>query len=92
MEDGFVRVGIKIISLGKGSASAVNDKMDKKYSVVFIRHGESEWNKINLFCGWHDVGLSEEGEREFQISFSLIQASTVTEIVYQTSKTVFYCC
>ncbi|XP_035919822.1 2,3-bisphosphoglycerate-dependent phosphoglycerate mutase-like isoform X1 [Anopheles stephensi] len=32
------------------------------YSVTFVRHGESEWNKMNLFCGWHDVGLSEEGE------------------------------
>ncbi|XP_058058018.1 phosphoglycerate mutase 2-like isoform X1 [Anopheles bellator] len=33
-----------------------------KFSVTFVRHGESEWNKMNLFCGWHDVGLSEEGE------------------------------
>ncbi|MBF1276461.1 MAG: 2,3-diphosphoglycerate-dependent phosphoglycerate mutase, partial [Parvimonas micra] len=26
-----------------------------------IRHGESEWNKLNLFTGWTDVGLSEKG-------------------------------
>lgn len=32
-----------------------------KYSVVCLRHGESEWNKANLFCGWHDVNLSEAG-------------------------------
>lgn len=31
------------------------------YRVVCVRHGESEWNKANLFCGWHDVNLSETG-------------------------------
>jgi len=34
------------------------------YQIVFIRHGESEWNKKNLFCGWVDVPLSLAGERE----------------------------
>ena len=29
--------------------------------LVWIRHGESEWNKLNLFTGWTDVGLSEKG-------------------------------
>lgn len=29
--------------------------------LVLIRHGQSEWNKLNLFTGWHDVDLSEEG-------------------------------
>lgn len=28
--------------------------------LVLIRHGESEWNKLNLFTGWTDVGLSEK--------------------------------
>ncbi|XP_055903299.1 phosphoglycerate mutase 2-like [Eupeodes corollae] len=32
--------------------------------VVFLRHGESEWNKLNLFCGWHDVNLSEKGKSD----------------------------
>lgn len=35
--------------------------MSAKYTVVLLRHGESEWNKDNLFCGWHDVGLSDSG-------------------------------
>ena len=25
--------------------------------LVFARHGESEWNKANLFTGWADVDL-----------------------------------
>ena len=29
--------------------------------LVLIRHGESEWNKLNLFTGWTDVDLSEKG-------------------------------
>ena len=32
--------------------------------VVFLRHGESVWNKENLFTGWTDVGLSEKGTLE----------------------------
>lgn len=33
-----------------------------KYQIVMVRHGESEWNKLNKFCGWHDAELSEQGE------------------------------
>ena len=32
--------------------------------LVFIRHGQSEWNLKNLFTGWVDVNLSEQGEQE----------------------------
>ncbi len=32
--------------------------------LVLVRHGESEWNKLNLFTGWHDVDLSEKGHEE----------------------------
>ncbi|RKS87735.1 phosphoglycerate mutase [Orbus hercynius] len=32
--------------------------------LVLIRHGESEWNKENRFCGWTDVELSEKGNQE----------------------------
>ena len=32
--------------------------------LVLIRHGESEWNKLNLFTGWTDVDLSKKGIEE----------------------------
>jgi 2,3-bisphosphoglycerate-dependent phosphoglycerate mutase len=32
--------------------------------LVLVRHGESEWNRLNIFTGWRDVGLSEEGVAE----------------------------
>lgn len=34
------------------------------YKLVLVRHGESLWNKENLFTGWTDVGLSERGCQE----------------------------
>ena len=34
------------------------------HTLVMIRHGESEWNKANLFTGWTDVELSENGLNE----------------------------
>ena len=32
--------------------------------LVLLRHGQSEWNKLNLFTGWKDVDLSEKGIEE----------------------------
>lgn len=36
--------------------------MAGKYKIVMVRHGESEWNEKNLFCGWFDANLSESGK------------------------------
>lgn len=33
-------------------------------TLVILRHGQSTWNLANLFTGWHDVPLTEQGERE----------------------------
>lgn len=32
--------------------------------LILVRHGESEWNKLNLFTGWTNVDLSEKGIQE----------------------------
>lgn len=36
--------------------------MAGKYKIVMVRHGESEWNQKNLFCGWYDASLSDKGK------------------------------
>ena len=36
----------------------------KNNKIVFLRHGESQWNKENRFTGWTDVNLTEIGEKE----------------------------
>ena len=34
------------------------------YTLVLLRHGESDWNAKNLFTGWVDVHLTEKGRQE----------------------------
>ncbi|WP_286957014.1 MULTISPECIES: phosphoglyceromutase [Arsenicicoccus] len=34
------------------------------YTLILLRHGESEWNAKNLFTGWVDVELSDKGRAE----------------------------
>jgi 2,3-bisphosphoglycerate-dependent phosphoglycerate mutase len=42
--------------------------------LVLVRHGESEWNKLNLFTGWRDPDLSEKGVNEARQAGRLIKA------------------
>ena len=42
--------------------------------LVLVRHGESEWNKLNLFTGWTDVDLSEKGHEEAKMAGQLLKA------------------
>jgi 2,3-bisphosphoglycerate-dependent phosphoglycerate mutase len=32
--------------------------------LILVRHGQSTWNVENLFTGWHDVDLSDQGRAE----------------------------
>ena len=42
--------------------------------LVLVRHGESEWNKLNLFTGWTDVDLSEKGHEEAKNAGRILKA------------------
>ena len=42
--------------------------------LVLVRHGESEWNRLNLFTGWTDVDLSEKGHIEAADGGKLLKA------------------
>ena len=42
--------------------------------LVLARHGESVWNKENLFTGWTDVDLSEKGRVEAKEAGRLLKA------------------
>ncbi len=37
---------------------------DATYTLILLRHGESDWNAKNLFTGWVDVPLTEKGRAE----------------------------
>src|SRR3990172_8224604 len=42
------------------------------YTMVLLRHGESVWNKANLFTGWTDVPLSQKGVKEARAAGRLL--------------------
>jgi 2,3-bisphosphoglycerate-dependent phosphoglycerate mutase len=42
--------------------------------LVLLRHGESTWNRENLFTGWTDVPLSDRGESEARAAGELLRA------------------
>lgn len=55
------------------------------YTLVVIRHGESEWNQKNLFCGWTDVDLVENGFAEARKAGELLKEGGYTFDVCYTS-------
>jgi 2,3-bisphosphoglycerate-dependent phosphoglycerate mutase len=53
------------------------------YKLVLLRHGESTWNRENLFTGWTDVDLSEKGTAEaHEAGRVLIQESYVIDVAF----------
>jgi len=53
--------------------SLVNQGL-RMIKLVLLRHGESIWNKENLFTGWTDVDLSDQGKAEAKKAGELLQA------------------
>jgi 2,3-bisphosphoglycerate-dependent phosphoglycerate mutase len=58
---------------------------DAPYTLVLLRHGESEWNAKNLFTGWVDVALTDKGRTEAVRGGSLIADAGVLPDVLHTS-------
>jgi 2,3-bisphosphoglycerate-dependent phosphoglycerate mutase len=54
-------------------------------TLVLLRHGESEWNALNLFTGWVDVDLTDKGRGEAVRSGVLIAEQGVLPDVLYTS-------
>jgi 2,3-bisphosphoglycerate-dependent phosphoglycerate mutase len=55
------------------------------HRLVLLRHGESQWNKENLFTGWHDVDLSDKGREEAREAGRLMGAQKFEFDVAYTS-------
>ena len=58
---------------------------DASYTLVLLRHGESEWNAKNLFTGWVDVALSDKGTAEAARGGRLLAEAGVLPDVVHTS-------
>ena len=53
--------------------------------LILLRHGESEWNALNLFTGWVDVRLSAKGESEAKRGGELLKERGLLPDVVHTS-------
>jgi 2,3-bisphosphoglycerate-dependent phosphoglycerate mutase len=58
---------------------------DAPYTLILLRHGESEWNAKNLFTGWVDVDLTDKGRAEAARGGELLSESGLLPDVVHTS-------
>jgi 2,3-bisphosphoglycerate-dependent phosphoglycerate mutase len=53
------------------------------YKLILLRHGHSEWNAKNLFTGWVDVDLNDQGREEAARGGELlVEHNVLPDIVY----------
>ncbi|MEO7131665.1 MAG: phosphoglyceromutase [Dermatophilaceae bacterium] len=55
------------------------------YTLVLVRHGESDWNAKNLFTGWVDVDLTDKGRAEAIRSGEQLKAAGILPDIVYTS-------
>lgn len=55
------------------------------YNLILLRHGNSEWNQKNLFTGWVDVDLTEQGIKEAKRAGELLTTSGLKPDILYTS-------
>ncbi len=56
--------------------------------LVLVRHGQSEWNKKNLFTGWKDVDLTEQGIAEARRAGRSVKAEGLSFDIAYTSELI----
>jgi len=65
------------------------------YKIVFMRHGESTWNRENRFTGWTDVDLTDKGEEEARQAGRLLKDAglsfdlTYTSVLRRAIRTLW---
>ena len=59
--------------------------MTAPYTLILLRHGQSEWNKTNQFTGWVDVRLTDQGKAEAQRGGELLKEAGLLPDVLHTS-------
>ena len=57
----------------------------KSRNLILVRHGQSEWNAKNLFTGWKDPGLTDQGVSEAKNAGKLILEQKIEFDVLYTS-------
>jgi len=54
-------------------------------TLILVRHGQSEWNLKNLFTGWRNPNLTEQGEGEARATGKALKAAGIVPDLYYTS-------
>jgi 2,3-bisphosphoglycerate-dependent phosphoglycerate mutase len=57
-------------------------------TLILVRHGQSEWNLKNLFTGWRNPALTEQGIAEARAAGAKIKAAGLVPDLYYTSALV----
>lgn len=58
------------------------------HTLVLLRHGESEWNRRNLFTGWYDADLTDLGrEQAVEAGRALLDAGIEVDVVHTSVQT-----
>lgn len=56
------------------------------HKLIILRHGESQWNHENKFCGWIDIPLSSKGVEEATYAGELLLKNNLKPTLVYTSK------
>lgn len=59
--------------------------MTAPYTLILLRHGQSEWNKSNQFTGWVDVRLTDQGKDEARRGGELLAEKGLLPGIVHTS-------
>jgi 2,3-bisphosphoglycerate-dependent phosphoglycerate mutase len=54
-------------------------------TLILVRHGQSEWNLENLFTGWRNPNLTEQGIGEARATGKALKAAAITPDLFYTS-------
>lgn len=59
--------------------------MTTPHTLILLRHGQSQWNELNLFTGWVDVRLTEQGKAEAKRGGEMLAEAGLLPDVVHTS-------
>ena len=68
-DGGARRSSVRNVTVADGWERRVNARItamtaSSNFKLILLRHGQSDWNEKNLFTGWVDVPLTEQGRAE----------------------------
>lgn len=82
----MVKAGVSSAGRGGAVRMASDQGSGKQFTdVIFVRHGQSTWNKANRFIGWTDTELTEEGVEEAREAGRILRSYGISFDAVHTS-------